>query len=201
MSLWSSELERSVSVSPGPHPGMNLHGDRMLVPTAGMAEKEALDSTAGCISVIQESFELGAWNAAADGGLRLLGQVSAKGASVHPVKKACFQCWCWGAYETLAGEQSQPLVLSLSTTAAGWTPWPEWEPPEILGNSGRKGEALRWRYWASWPRRHADALATKGKIRDLTVCRLHSIGWSRWNSLWGLLICLVESLKKSNTIL
>lgn len=81
-----------MSVSPGPHPGMNLHGDRMLVPTAGMAEKEALDSTAGCISVIQESFELGAWNAAADGGLRLLGQVSAKGASVHPVKKACFQC-------------------------------------------------------------------------------------------------------------
>ena len=71
---------------------LNLHGDRMLVPTAGMAEKEALDSTAGCISVIQESFELGAWNAAADGGLRLLGQVSAKGASVHPVKKACFQC-------------------------------------------------------------------------------------------------------------
>ena len=78
-----------MSISPWPHPGMNLHGN--AVPTGGMAEKEALDSTAGCISVVQECLELGAWNAAAGGGLRLPGQVSAKGASVHPVKKACFQ--------------------------------------------------------------------------------------------------------------
>lgn len=66
-------------------------GTNMLVPTVGMAEKEVLDSTTGCISVIQESLEFGAWNVAAGGGLRLPGQVSAKGASVHPVKKACFQ--------------------------------------------------------------------------------------------------------------
>lgn len=45
-------------------PGLSLHGNHMLVSAQGMAEEEALDPAAGCISMIPESFELRAWKEA-----------------------------------------------------------------------------------------------------------------------------------------
>lgn len=68
--MQSNELVRSASVIPGPQAWLSLHGDQMLVSAQGMAEEEALGPTAGCVSVIQESFELGAWNVVPSGSLR-----------------------------------------------------------------------------------------------------------------------------------
>lgn len=53
----------------------------MLVSAQGMAEEKALGPTAGCIRVIPESFELGAWHVVPGGGLRDPGKVSTKRAS------------------------------------------------------------------------------------------------------------------------
>lgn len=115
VSVQSMTWEGPCSVSLGLRPGLSVHGDHVLVFAEGLAKAEALDSTAGRTSRIQESCELSAWEAAPGGGLRNRGQVSADTASVHPTRKGHGQQQRRGRLEVLAGEQVTPPMPSAGT--------------------------------------------------------------------------------------
>lgn len=95
--------------------GLHLHGDHMLGPAQGMAEEKVLDPAVGCISVIQDSLERGAWNVAPRWWPAL--GIQARSLQKEQVStqqgRACFQWQHQGGYEALAGEKSSPPVLSL----------------------------------------------------------------------------------------